>query len=98
MFACLFKGERPLDLAHQAKNRVIIHVLSEEEKMRERRTSKFLKILEKNEVPYIQTNLGTPHCPCFETIFALENTVQKHNFEEDKEKVQIIGEMSCICS
>ncbi|KAJ7344577.1 hypothetical protein JRQ81_000527 [Phrynocephalus forsythii] len=43
------KGERPLDLAHQTKNRVLIHLLSEEEKMRERRTSRFMKVLEKNE-------------------------------------------------
>uniref|UniRef100_A0ABM5F9C1 Palmitoyltransferase n=1 Tax=Pogona vitticeps TaxID=103695 RepID=A0ABM5F9C1_9SAUR len=43
------KGERPLDLAHQTKNRVIIHLLSEEEKVRDRKTSRFMKILEKNE-------------------------------------------------
>ncbi|XP_062973435.1 palmitoyltransferase ZDHHC13 isoform X2 [Elgaria multicarinata webbii] len=43
------KGERPFDLAHQTKNRIIIHLLSEEERMRERRNSRFLKILEKNE-------------------------------------------------
>ncbi|KAH0620825.1 hypothetical protein JD844_021628 [Phrynosoma platyrhinos] len=43
------KGQRPLDLAHQNKNRLIIHLLSEEEKTRARRTSRFLRILEKNE-------------------------------------------------
>ncbi|XP_007430547.1 palmitoyltransferase ZDHHC13 [Python bivittatus] len=43
------KGEKPLDLAHQTKNRTIIHILREEEKVRIRRTSRFLRILEKNE-------------------------------------------------
>uniref|UniRef100_A0A8D2LAF4 Palmitoyltransferase n=1 Tax=Varanus komodoensis TaxID=61221 RepID=A0A8D2LAF4_VARKO len=43
------KGDTPLDLAQQTKNRIIIHLLSEEERMRKRRTSRFLRILEKNE-------------------------------------------------
>ncbi|KAM3854067.1 palmitoyltransferase ZDHHC13 isoform 1-T1 [Vipera latastei] len=43
------KGQRPLDLALQTKNRIIIHILDEEEKIRIRRTSMFLRFLEKNE-------------------------------------------------
>ncbi|XP_061466648.1 palmitoyltransferase ZDHHC13 isoform X2 [Rhineura floridana] len=43
------KGDRPLDLAHQTKNRLLTHLLSEEEKIRARKTSRFLRILEKNE-------------------------------------------------
>ncbi|XP_067318805.1 palmitoyltransferase ZDHHC13 [Anolis sagrei] len=43
------KGHSPLDLAHQTKNRLIIHLLSEEEKTRARRTSRFLRVLEKYE-------------------------------------------------
>ncbi|KAL7992253.1 hypothetical protein Chor_016509, partial [Crotalus horridus] len=42
-------GQRPLDLALQTKNRIIIHILDEEEKIRIRRTSMFLRFLEKNE-------------------------------------------------
>ncbi|XP_042324636.1 palmitoyltransferase ZDHHC13 isoform X2 [Sceloporus undulatus] len=47
------KGHRPLDLAHQNKNRLIIHLLSEEEKTRARRTSRFLRSLEKNEFLFL---------------------------------------------
>ncbi|KAJ6667121.1 hypothetical protein lerEdw1_017099 [Lerista edwardsae] len=48
------KGERPLDLAEQIKNRLLIHILTEEEKMRARRTSRFLRILGENEVLYTE--------------------------------------------
>ncbi|XP_026520534.1 palmitoyltransferase ZDHHC13 [Notechis scutatus] len=43
------KGQRPLDLALQTKNRIIIQILNEEEKIRIRRTSVFLRFLERNE-------------------------------------------------
>uniref|UniRef100_A0A8D0BJF8 Palmitoyltransferase n=1 Tax=Salvator merianae TaxID=96440 RepID=A0A8D0BJF8_SALMN len=43
------KGETPLDLARQTKNRLLIHLLSEEEKQRARKKSRFLQILGKNE-------------------------------------------------
>ncbi|XP_053140533.1 palmitoyltransferase ZDHHC13 [Hemicordylus capensis] len=43
------KGDTPLDLAHQIQNRLIIHLLVEEETMRARKTSRFLRILGNNE-------------------------------------------------
>lgn len=43
------KEETPLDLAGQIQNRLFIHILTEESKMRARRTSRFLRILGENE-------------------------------------------------
>ncbi|ETE67785.1 Palmitoyltransferase ZDHHC13 [Ophiophagus hannah] len=43
------KGQRPLDLALQTKNRIVIHILNEEEKIRIRRTLMFFRLLERNE-------------------------------------------------
>ncbi|XP_019407388.1 PREDICTED: palmitoyltransferase ZDHHC13 isoform X1 [Crocodylus porosus] len=44
------KGETPLDLAHQTQNHLIIHMLTEEEKMRTKTKSRLLRTLEKYEV------------------------------------------------
>ncbi|CAI5763560.1 palmitoyltransferase ZDHHC13 isoform X1 [Podarcis lilfordi] len=43
------KGERPVDLAHQTKNHLLVHLLCEEEKLRARKNSRFLRILGKYE-------------------------------------------------
>ncbi|KYO21893.1 palmitoyltransferase ZDHHC13 [Alligator mississippiensis] len=44
------KGDTPLDLAHQTQNHLIIHMLTQEEKMRTRKKSRLLRTLEKYEV------------------------------------------------
>ncbi|TFK11459.1 NEDD4 family-interacting protein 1 [Platysternon megacephalum] len=44
------KGDTPLDLAHQIQNRLIIHMLTQEEKMRIRKNSRLLRMLAKYEV------------------------------------------------
>ncbi|XP_048710474.1 palmitoyltransferase ZDHHC13 isoform X1 [Caretta caretta] len=43
------KGDTPLDLAHQIQNRLIIHMLTQEEKMRIRKNSRLLRMLAKYE-------------------------------------------------
>uniref|UniRef100_A0A8C8SPE0 Palmitoyltransferase n=1 Tax=Pelusios castaneus TaxID=367368 RepID=A0A8C8SPE0_9SAUR len=43
------KGDTPLDLAHQIQNRIIIHMLTQEDKMRIRKNSRLLRMLEKYE-------------------------------------------------
>uniref|UniRef100_A0A8D0H4C9 protein S-acyltransferase n=1 Tax=Sphenodon punctatus TaxID=8508 RepID=A0A8D0H4C9_SPHPU len=43
------KGDTPLDLAHQLQNRLIIHMITEQEKMRARKASRLLRMLEKYE-------------------------------------------------
>ncbi|NXN06987.1 ZDH13 Palmitoyltransferase, partial [Indicator maculatus] len=44
------KGETPLDLAYQSLNRFVVYMVKEEERMRSRRNSRLLKIIEKYEV------------------------------------------------
>ncbi|KFO70172.1 Palmitoyltransferase ZDHHC13, partial [Cuculus canorus] len=44
------KGEAPLDLAYQSLNRLMIYMITDEERMRSRRNNKLLKILEKYEL------------------------------------------------
>ncbi|CAI5763559.1 palmitoyltransferase ZDHHC13 isoform X2 [Podarcis lilfordi] len=53
------KGERPVDLAHQTKNHLLVHLLCEEEKLRARKNSRFLRILGKYEV---KKPLRSMHC------------------------------------
>ncbi|XP_037755888.1 palmitoyltransferase ZDHHC13 isoform X2 [Chelonia mydas] len=43
------KGDTPLDLAHRIQNRLIIHMLTQEEKMRIRKNSRLLRMLAKYE-------------------------------------------------
>ncbi|XP_006111543.1 palmitoyltransferase ZDHHC13 isoform X3 [Pelodiscus sinensis] len=43
------KGDTPLDLAHHVQNRLIIHMLTEEEKMRIRKNSRLFMMLAKYE-------------------------------------------------
>ncbi|XP_074811309.1 palmitoyltransferase ZDHHC13 [Natator depressus] len=43
------KGDTPLDLAHRIQNRLIIHILTQEEKMRIRKNSRLLRMLAKYE-------------------------------------------------
>nr|XP_033783914.1 palmitoyltransferase ZDHHC13 [Geotrypetes seraphini]XP_033783915.1 palmitoyltransferase ZDHHC13 [Geotrypetes seraphini] len=47
------KGEAPLDLALQTRNRLIIHMLREEEKVKHSRSFRLLKSLEKYELPLL---------------------------------------------
>ncbi|KAL8169746.1 UNVERIFIED_CONTAM: Palmitoyltransferase zdhhc13 [Gekko kuhli] len=51
------KGDTPLDLALRTQHRLIIHLITEEERMRARKTSRFLRILGRNEVFHTETNL-----------------------------------------
>ncbi|XP_054027562.1 palmitoyltransferase ZDHHC13 [Dryobates pubescens] len=44
------KGETPLDLAYQSLNRFVVYMVKEEERLRSRRNSRLLKIIEKYEV------------------------------------------------
>ncbi|NXF94735.1 ZDH13 Palmitoyltransferase, partial [Eubucco bourcierii] len=44
------KGETPLDLAYQSLDRFMLYMVKEEERMRSRRNSRLLKIIEKYEV------------------------------------------------
>ncbi|KAM9372813.1 palmitoyltransferase ZDHHC13 [Phaethornis superciliosus] len=44
------KGETPLDLAYQSPNRLMVYMVKEEERMRNRRNSGVLKIIEKYEL------------------------------------------------
>ncbi|KAF2979329.1 hypothetical protein EK904_012496, partial [Melospiza melodia maxima] len=44
------KGERPLDIACQSQNPFMIYMLQEEEKMRNRRNNRLLKVVEKYEL------------------------------------------------
>uniref|UniRef100_A0A8C5TJY8 Palmitoyltransferase n=1 Tax=Malurus cyaneus samueli TaxID=2593467 RepID=A0A8C5TJY8_9PASS len=44
------KGETPLDLAYQSQNHFLVYMLQEEERMRNRRNSRLLKIVEKYEL------------------------------------------------
>ncbi|KAI6068568.1 Palmitoyltransferase [Aix galericulata] len=44
------KGETPLDLAIQTQDRFIVYMLTEEERMRSRRNSRLLRIMEKHEL------------------------------------------------
>ncbi|KFQ02214.1 Palmitoyltransferase ZDHHC13, partial [Leptosomus discolor] len=44
------KGETPLDLAYQSLNRFMVYMVKEEERMRSRRNSRLLKIVEKYEL------------------------------------------------
>ncbi|KAL9849680.1 palmitoyltransferase ZDHHC13-like isoform 3-T3 [Geothlypis trichas] len=44
------KGERPLDIAYQSQNHLMVYMLQEEEKMRNRRNNRLLKLVEKYEL------------------------------------------------
>ncbi|KFW62676.1 Palmitoyltransferase ZDHHC13, partial [Pygoscelis adeliae] len=44
------KGETPLDLAYQSMNRFMVYMVKEEERMRNRRNNRLLKIIEKYEL------------------------------------------------
>ncbi|KAM6255993.1 palmitoyltransferase ZDHHC13 [Spheniscus humboldti] len=44
------KGETPLDLAYQSMNRFMVYMVKEEERMRNRRNNRLLKIVEKYEL------------------------------------------------
>ncbi|NXJ09361.1 ZDH13 Palmitoyltransferase, partial [Odontophorus gujanensis] len=44
------KGEKPLDLAIQTQNHLMIYMLTEEERMRSRRNNRLLRIMEKYEL------------------------------------------------
>uniref|UniRef100_A0A8C3JAK1 Palmitoyltransferase n=1 Tax=Calidris pygmaea TaxID=425635 RepID=A0A8C3JAK1_9CHAR len=44
------KGETPLDLAYQSRNRFVVLMVKEEERMRSRRNNRLLKIIEKYEL------------------------------------------------
>ncbi|KAM6274712.1 palmitoyltransferase ZDHHC13 isoform 1-T1 [Porphyrio hochstetteri] len=44
------KGETPLDLAYQSSNRFMVYMVKEEERMRNRRNNRLLKIVEKYEL------------------------------------------------
>ncbi|NXN91953.1 ZDH13 Palmitoyltransferase, partial [Rhinopomastus cyanomelas] len=44
------KGETPLDLAYQSQNRLVVYMVTAEERLRSRRSSRLLKIIEKYEV------------------------------------------------
>lgn len=46
----LLKGETPLDLAYRSQSRHMVYMVKEEEKIRSRRNSRLLKIVEKYEV------------------------------------------------
>ncbi|CAM5160999.1 unnamed protein product [Natator depressus] len=54
------KGDTPLDLAHRIQNRLIIHILTQEEKMRIRKNSRLLRMLAKYEIfPAVAVFLDT---------------------------------------
>ncbi|NXB10898.1 ZDH13 Palmitoyltransferase, partial [Cnemophilus loriae] len=44
------KGETPLDLAYQSQNHFMVYMIQEEERMRNRRNNRLLKIVEKYEL------------------------------------------------
>ncbi|NXA15317.1 ZDH13 Palmitoyltransferase, partial [Sapayoa aenigma] len=44
------KGETPLDLAYQSQNHFMVYMIKEEERMRNRRNNRLLKIVEKYEL------------------------------------------------
>ncbi|KAM4720978.1 palmitoyltransferase ZDHHC13 [Rhinophrynus dorsalis] len=44
------KGETPLDIAHQTRNRLIVHILSNEAQAKSRRSSRIIKVLQKYEM------------------------------------------------
>ncbi|XP_039581032.1 palmitoyltransferase ZDHHC13 isoform X2 [Passer montanus] len=44
------KGERPLDIAYESQNHFMVYMIQEEEKMRNRRNNRLLKIVEKYEL------------------------------------------------